>query len=600
MGALAIVVPFLGAALAAASRRTRRRVVDAIAIATAVSSTVLAVILLLRSREATLVAWMGGWAPRGGAAIGIALAVDPLGAGLAALGGLLAVAALVFARRYFDVQGHFQAIVLLFQGALAGFALTGDLFDLFVFFELLSVSAFALAGYRMDEPSAIQGALSFAVTNTVAAFLVLTGVALLYGRTGQLNMAAIGVALGSSRDGLVLVAFALLATGFLVKAAAVPFHFWLPDAHAVAPAPASALFSGAMVTAGVYAVLRLWGAVFSGPLGGGVDGARALLVGTGVLAAVLGALLAFAQRHLKRLLAFSTVSHVGVILAMGGLLAPRPVAAAALYALGHGLAKAALFLLAGVVLHRLRSVDEVALHGRGWRDRWLAVPFALGAAALAGAPPFGTAAADAELEAAARALGYGWLRWPLAFAGAVTAAAVLRAAGRIFLGLGPREGETPEVGGETSETPETPPSLRPLAPSMWAPPAVLLALCAAAGVAPGVTRDAALGAERLLARPAYAAATLGGREVALPEPAPPESRASDVEGLATLGAALALAGAVLGRRRFPTALRRVAGAAWRAAIMPLRRVHTGAIGDDVAWLVVGVAAFTGLAALLLL
>src|SRR5204863_10054305 len=131
-------------------------------------------------------------------------------------------------------------LVLVFTAGMVGFCLSGDLFNMFVFFELMSVAAFALAGYKIDEAEAIEGSLNFAVTNIVGSFLLLTGIALVYGRTGALNLAQAGVALSHApADGLVVVAFSLIAAGFLVKAAIVPFHFWLPDAYAVALTPRS-------------------------------------------------------------------------------------------------------------------------------------------------------------------------------------------------------------------------------------------------------------------------------------------------------------------------------------------------------------------------
>src|SRR5205823_7842205 len=135
------------------------------------------------------------------------------------------------------------------------FALTDDLFNLFVFFELMSVAAYALTGYRVEQPGVLQGALVFAVTNSIGAFVILIGIALLYGRTGALNLAQIGDALAQGRlDGLVIGALVLLTVGFLVKAGAAPFHFWLADAYAVAPAPVGALLAGVMSDLGVHAI----------------------------------------------------------------------------------------------------------------------------------------------------------------------------------------------------------------------------------------------------------------------------------------------------------------------------------------------------------
>ena len=130
--------------------------------------------------------------------------------------------------------------MLVFLAAMAGFCLSGDLFNLFVFFELMGAAAYALTGYKVEAQGPLEGALNFAVTNSVGAFLALTGLTLLYARTGALNLAQIGRALsGHPADGLVITAFVLLTAGLLIKGAVVPFHFWLDDAHAVAPTPVS-------------------------------------------------------------------------------------------------------------------------------------------------------------------------------------------------------------------------------------------------------------------------------------------------------------------------------------------------------------------------
>lgn len=165
-------------------------------------------------------------------------------------------------------------------------------------------------------------------------------VAMLYGRTSQLNMAAVGHALnGHHADPLVIVAMVLLIVGFLTKAAAVPLHFWLADAHAVAPVPVCVLFSGVMVELGLYAVARLYWVVFAGPMGPHADVFRAILVAGGTLTAALGAWMCFVQRHIKRLLAFSTISHVGVFVCGIGLLSSKALAGVAVWIVGHGFTK---------------------------------------------------------------------------------------------------------------------------------------------------------------------------------------------------------------------------------------------------------------------
>ena len=148
----------------------------------------------------------------------------------------------------------------------------------------------------------------------MGAYLSLSGIALIYGRTGALNMAQIGQDVArSGPDRLVVAAFVLIITGFLIKGAIVPFHFWHADAHAVAPTPVCVLLSGVMVELGLYAVARVYWSMFGHALGH-----RTVITGTflalGLLTAVAGALFCFRERHLKRLLAFSTISHAGLFL----------------------------------------------------------------------------------------------------------------------------------------------------------------------------------------------------------------------------------------------------------------------------------------------
>src|SRR5205807_6374682 len=228
--------------------------------AVAVAVVSLCAILLVRAIHNPFAYWMGGWRPSHSVTIGISLSIDPIGAGMATFAAVLVTAALVYSWRYFEAaDGLFHALMLVFLAAMAGFTLTGDLFNLVVFFVLVGAVAYALTAYRIEERGPIQGAINFAISNSVAAYAMFVGVALLYARTGALNMAQIGAALDGHRaDPLVIVAMSLLFIGFMTKAAAIPVHFWLADAHAVAPTPVCVLFSGVMVELGVYAIARLY------------------------------------------------------------------------------------------------------------------------------------------------------------------------------------------------------------------------------------------------------------------------------------------------------------------------------------------------------
>src|SRR5881227_3100963 len=159
----------------------RRVVADAVATGAAAAVTTFCAILLARSVGGPIVYWFGGWTPSHGVALGISFSIDSLGAGMATLTSLLVTASLVFSWRYFETAGAlFHSLMLVFLAAMAGFSLTGDLFNMFVFFELMSGAAYALTAYKIEERGPLQGAINFAVTNSVGAFTILIGIGMLY------------------------------------------------------------------------------------------------------------------------------------------------------------------------------------------------------------------------------------------------------------------------------------------------------------------------------------------------------------------------------------------------------------------------------------
>ncbi|WCH97347.1 complex I subunit 5 family protein [Streptomyces moderatus] len=574
---LLVAVPLCGAAfLVAGGRRMPRVLADFVGCAVSAGTAGLAITLLLNSSP-PMAEWAGGWTPVDGHSVGIVLVGDGPGLGMAALASVLTLAALAYSWRYFDEPprrhaGSFPALILLLQAGMCGFAVAGDLFNAFVWFELMSVVAYALTGTRVEEAKAVQGALTFGVVTSLGAYAMLMGIGLLYAHTGELSMARIGRALDAQGppDGLVLAAFVLVLTGLLIKSAAVPFHFWLPDAHAVAPTPVCMLLSGVMVELGVYGVWRVYGAVFAGP--GGIPAAdmeRALLV-LGAVTAMTGAVMCWYQRHIKRLLAYSTVAHTGLFLIGIGVLSPEADDGVALYVLGHAGVKAALFACTGILLDRYGNVDEHALHGRARELRGVAVMYAVGGLALAGLPPFGTGLGKAVTEKAAG----GPLIALYVIASAVTAGAVLRVAARVFLGLGP----APEDGTEyettgTGERPETRHRLSRIPDTMTAVPALLLAGSLAVGVAPGFGE---------VLSHAVNEAGSGGAVV----PAPHWSPAGVLLDLVATALALGLAALAVTRPEWLAAPRRA---------LPLRRLQSGHVGDYVAWVLVGATVLGALA-----
>ncbi len=598
---LAVAGPFLVAAALVAALPLDRRRDDLIGVATGSAVTIFCAILLAKAArvDVPLVSHLGGWEPRpGGVVLGVSLAYDPLSAGLATLAAVLVTAALAFAWRYFDAVGPlFHALMLAFLGAMVGFCLTGDLFNMFVFFELMSVAAYALTAYKIEESAPLQGALTFALSNSVGAILILFGIALLYGRTGALNMAQVGQALAAGPvDGLVITSFALIAAGFFVKAAIVPFHFWLADAYTVAPTPACIVFSGVMSDLGIFAVARIYWTVYEGPLGPQAAHLRPILVAAGALTALVGGLMCLAQVHLKRLLAFVTISQVGMVLIGVGLLTSDGLAGAALFAATDGLLRAGMFILFGAVLHRCGSIDELRLRGRGGELPWpAAVMFIAGAVGMAALPPLGGFAGKALIDHAAEQSGQGWVIAVIAAATMLTAGSMLRAAGRVFLGWGRKPPQRPSPWHEREETTgargHTPPVM------LWTG-GVLIAAGLVLGLVPGLLDGIQEAASLFADRAVYTAEVLG---LPVPVHAAPEldSVGPGAYAVATVTAlgSFAVAAALLWRIQVPLpgAVRRGGRRSYRR----LRRLHSGQVGDYVMWLTVGAATFGGLLAVAL-
>lgn len=601
---LTVAVPLLAAAgLTAIGSRVNRWVSEAVALGAALAALVFCTILLARTASGLEVYWFGGWQPRHGIAVGVSFTVDAIGAGLATLVALLMVAGLVVMSRYRETDApHFQVLMLLFLAGMTGFCLSGDLFNMFVFFELMSVAAFALAGYKIEEREAVEGSLNFAITNTIGSFLLLTGIALVYGRTGALNLAQAGAALnGMPVDGLIVLAFCLLVAGLLVKAAVVPFHFWLADAYAVAPTPVCILFAGAMSELGIYGVGRVWFDCFAGVLGPHAEGVQIVLIALGSLTALLGSTMAFLQDHLKRLLAFATIAYAGVFLIGLGLLTSAGVAGVAVYVVADGFGKAALFSAVAIVQHRQQGrVSETGLRGRGRELPYTGLIFLLGALSFAALPPFGSFLGKSMIEDELAKEGFGGVTAVLILTSALTAGAVLRAAGRVFLGWGGSAGQARATEEETRSEEEEPRDRTPA--TIFVPAALLIAASLAIGLIPGLAEAVQSAAERFAAGPAYLDAVLSGATpppVHHPPPysAPPQAFLYSVAALLlALGlAALALFGERLAGGRPAAFLARLGDTVFG----PLHDLHSGHIGDYVAWLVVGVAALGGALALAL-
>jgi multicomponent Na+:H+ antiporter subunit D len=588
---LCVALPLLAAALLAPfTKHLPRRLSSGIAAATSLAVFAMATALVFyTAQHGPVVHWMGGWLPRHDLAIGISFSVDTMSAGLAAFIALLVFGATIYTWNAFDLVGTlFHSLLMAFLGSMCGYALTGDVFNMFVWFELMSAAAIALTAHKIEEAESIEGAINLAITNTIAGFMVLLGIGLLYGRTDALNLAQLGQVIAQRpADALVLASFALITTGYFVKGAVAPFHFWLDDAHAVAPTPICILFSGIMVQVALYGVARIYWTVFSGALSPHAHEIKALFLCAGVATALIGAIMAYAQRHLKRLLAFSTVSHSGMFVAAMALFDAGAAAAAALFIVAHGLIKSSLFACAGNYLNRFRSLDEQVLGGKGAQTPLNSALFIIGGLALAGMPPFAVSAAKVLYDAALKDHALLAIAAFMMFASAIGAGAVLRAGLHVTFGIGkaqitgfsPRE-EEPETEGERLEyTPWT----------MLAVPVALLAIAIWVGMSGGFWHGIERAAHAFVDRQYYVAAVL--HNVHRPLPAAPWESRSEQDIAINVGVTVAaVIAAFLGlfRDRIPQMMRPIFG----KPIKELRGLHSGIFTDYVAYMTVGIAAYT--------
>ena len=411
-----------------------------IGVAASVAMLVVVVFVTWRvAGDGPLVHTLGGWEP----GLGIALRADALAASFALMSALVALGVGIYASGYFGAtakQTHFWPLWFLLLAALNALFFSRDLFNLYVSLELLGLSAVALAALGGSR-DAVKAALGYLILGLLGSMAFLAGVVLLYAAYGTLDLPALADVVGS--DLATWVAMLLMSAGLLIKSALFPLHFWLPPAHANAPAPVSAALSALVVKAAFYLVLRLWLELFE-PIATPAASWALGLLGAG--AVLWGSWNAFRAQRLKLLAAYSTVAQLGYLFLFFPLLAALPdgisrdtaFGALVLLALTHAFAKSALFLAAGVIQQRAGHDRIAELGGTAQTLPVTTFTLALAGVALIGLPPSGTFLAKWQLLSSAFAAGQ-WLWVPVVAAGSLLAAAyVFRVLGHAF---GPREGE---------------------------------------------------------------------------------------------------------------------------------------------------------------
>ena len=342
-------------------------------------------VLALCSLGANEIFHVGGW--DGPIPLGIDLRLDGLAVLLLVTIQGVGFAATLFSVDYmkrYTAKHRYYSLFLFMVAGMNGVVLAGDLFNLYVFMEVAAIASYALVAYGCEHEE-LEASFKYAVLGSVSSAFILIGVALVYGMTGTLNMAQASTRIAAGdAGGPLLLALALFIGGFGLKAALVPFHAWLPDAHPSAPAPISAMLSGVLIKAiGVYVLARLLFNVF-----GVTDDLLRLLRWLGVVSMVVGVLLAIGQWDMKRLLAYHSISQIGYVILGLGVGSALGVIGGLFHLLNHALFKSLLFLNSGSIVYATGTRDLKRLGGLGRKMPVTGATSMVASMSIAGIPPF--------------------------------------------------------------------------------------------------------------------------------------------------------------------------------------------------------------------
>jgi len=382
LAALPILVPLTAGALSIASWRSvaAQRV---IALVGTLALLVVSILLMQQVHaEGVVVLHMGGWQ----APLGITLAVDMLGAIMVVLTGITALAIALFSLgdtpEGHEKFGYYPLMHLLLAG-VAGSFVTGDIFNLYVWFEVMLIASFALLTLG-GERAQMEGAIKYVTLNLFSSAIFLSAVGILYGLVGTLNMADIAQKLGQVEDtGMVNVVAVMFMVAFGIKASAFPLFFWLPASYHTPLVGVSALFAGLLTKVGVYALFRMFTLVFDHDVGY----THTILLWVAGLTMLSGVLGAAAQFEFRRILSFHIISQIGYMILGLALYTPLAIIGGVFYIMHHIIVKTTLFLVSGVT-YRLTGTHELSELGGLFRDRpVLSVLFLIPAFSLAGMPP---------------------------------------------------------------------------------------------------------------------------------------------------------------------------------------------------------------------
>lgn len=400
-----IVIPFLGAAVQAiAGRRTYvlHRLITLLA-AFGLCGVGLALVVGTRTGVVEVV-HSGGWP----VPLGISLVGDALSALMVGVCGVVGFAGAIYlagARRT-DLEARgLHPLLLILLGGVNGAFLTGDAFNLYVWFEVMLIASFVLLGL-CGEKAAVEASVKYVVINLASSVLFLIALGLLYGKAGTLNFADLHVKLATPEAAAgTQSAAVLMLVAFGIKAGAFPLFMWLPASYPALPAPLGAVFAGLLTKVGVYAIMRVYSLVFAVH----VQWLQPLLWWTAVLTMIVGVFGAASQMEIRRVLSFHIVSQIGYMLAGIALGTRAALAATVFYIVHHIVVKANLFFLGGVIENRCGSMALKRCGGLYAAAPWFGVLFLIPAMSLGGIPPLSGFFAKFGLLQEALRMEEGWL-----------------------------------------------------------------------------------------------------------------------------------------------------------------------------------------------
>jgi len=343
----------------------------------------LSIELLIQVIKHPLVYNLGNWKE----GIGISLIIDPLGGILAVLIAFISFIIILYSLSYIkNHQLKYYTLLFLLITGMLGMVLTGDLFNLYVFFEITSIISYVLVAFNKNDTS-FEASFKYMIIGSISGILILLAIILIYQSTGTLNLAQLVITARVIPIQLKKVITVLILIGFGAKFAVVPLHTWLPDAHSTAPSPISALLSGVVIKVFLYALLRVLFILFK------VDELLALdfnnlFLYSGVITLFTGHLLAYRQDKLKRLLAYSSIAQIGYILIGIGLFNERGLEGAIYHVINHAVVKGVLFMTAGIFILKTKKKNIGDLKGVGYQLPLSSFIFTVSALNIVGLPPF--------------------------------------------------------------------------------------------------------------------------------------------------------------------------------------------------------------------